>query len=163
MKDMPAEWFEVPSDEAMKNPLTAAVGVLCCARLMDEMKLDEADALMRRFLRMKTGINAIHRAALICDRIFIELIGENRHLVIKRMLSKQQLKLMKMLKAQPSVMRTEYAVKLIYDNDPEGAKKVLAAFDKVAEKYPSPQEMQTERELITLADEKYADMLTAEE
>ena len=163
MKDMPAEWFEVPSDEAMKNPLTAAVGVLCCARLMDEMKLAEADALMRRFLYMKTGINAIHRAALACDRIFIELIGENRPLVIKRMLSQQQLKIMKMLKTQPSVMRTEYAIKLLYDNDPEGAKKVLAAFDKAAVKYPSPQEMDAERELIALADEKHAELLTAEE
>lgn len=163
MRDMPEEWFEMPSDESMKNPLVAAVGVLACARLMDEMKLEEADSLMRRLLHMKTGINPIHRAALVCDRIFIELLNRNRPLVIKRMLSKNQLKIMKLMRTQPSVLRTGYALKLLYDNDPEEAQKVLADFDRVAAKYPNPQEIEAERELIALADAKHAEPIDGQE
>ena len=160
IKDMPAEWFEVPSDEEMKNTMCAAVGVLCCARLMDEMRLSEADALMRRFLRMKTGINAIHRAALVCDRMFIELTGENRPLVIKRMLTATQLKVMKMMKTQPSVLRTWYALNLLYDNDSIKAQKTLEDFEKVASNYPQPQDIEGERELIALAKRRWEEKLT---
>lgn len=39
LKDMPAEWFRVPTDEAMKNSMVAARGVAACNRLMDEKSL----------------------------------------------------------------------------------------------------------------------------
>jgi len=160
IKDMPAEWFVLPSDDEMRNPMPAAVGVLCCARLMDELRLEEADALMRRLLHMKTGINAIHRSGLICDRIYIELIGQNRPLVVKRMLTANQLKLMKMMKSQPSVLRTEYALKLMYDNDLAGAANILETFEKTARSYPQPQEITAERELIAMADRRKEEGLT---
>ena len=158
LKDMPEEWFVRPTHQEMKNPITAAVGVLCCARLMDEMRFEEANVLMRRYLAMKSGLNGIHRAALVCDRIFLELIGENRAIVIEKLLTKQQRKLMKMLRTQLSVQRTEYALKLIYENDAEAAAKVLAMFDKTAKDYPYKQDVDSERELIALADKKYSEI-----
>lgn len=158
LRDMPEEWFIQPDYREMKNPITAAVGVLCCARLMDEMRFDEANALMRRYLAMRSGLNGIHRAALVCDRIFLELIGENRALVVEKLLTKQQRKLMKMLRTQLSVQRTEYALKLIYENDSEAAAKVLSVFDKTAKDYPYKQDVDSERELIALADGKYSEI-----
>lgn len=161
LKDMPEEWFELPSDEDMKNPLISAVGILCCAKLVDELRLDEADALMRRFLHMRSGINPIHRAALVCDRIFIELINENRPPVVKRLLTPNQQKIMRAMKSQLSVLRTEYGIKLLRDNDAQGAEKILNTFEKIASKYPNPQEAEAERELIALADAKYGEIQAA--
>lgn len=161
LRDMPGEWFVQPTHQEMKNPITAAVGVLCCGRLMDEMRFDEADKLMRRYLAMRSGINRIHRAALVCDRIFLELIGENRALVIERLLTAQQRKLMKLLRSQLSVQRTEYALKLLHEKDAAGAVKVLAAFRRTAKNYPFPQDTDSERELIALADARYEEMKNA--
>ncbi len=163
IKDMPGEWFAEPSHEEMKNPLTAAVGVLCCARLMDEMRFEEADMLMRRYINMKSGIAGIHRAALICDRMFIEMLGENRDIVIERMLTPQQQKIMRALRRQPSVLRTEYALALMHRNDAAAAEQLKREFDKVAGKYPNPEEIESERELIKLIDEKYAAPHTEDE
>nr|MBQ4318810.1 M50 family metallopeptidase [Clostridia bacterium] len=42
LREMPAEWFTLPSDQAMKNPLKAAVGVMVCNRLIEEHRFTEA-------------------------------------------------------------------------------------------------------------------------
>ena len=52
LKDMPSEWFTVPSDEDMKNSMVAARGVFVCNRFMDEEKFEEADALMKHLLEI---------------------------------------------------------------------------------------------------------------
>ena len=51
LKDMPEEWFSLPSRAAMGNSLCAAVRVFRCNRLMDEMKFDEARGAMLGMLR----------------------------------------------------------------------------------------------------------------
>ena len=48
LKDMPDEWFKVPSDELMKNGIVATTGVLVCNRLMDQQRFDEAEKDMKR-------------------------------------------------------------------------------------------------------------------
>ena len=50
LRDMPDEWFVMPSDEAMQNALVAATGVFCCSRLMDEHRFAEAHEAMSRLL-----------------------------------------------------------------------------------------------------------------
>ena len=83
LKDMPAEWFAVPTDTAMKNSMVATRCVFTCNRLMDEEKFEEADALMAHLLEIESGIVGLHHDLLMCDRIFVELIGENRREVIQ--------------------------------------------------------------------------------
>jgi hypothetical protein len=39
LKDMPEEWFTQPDDEDLRNPIIAAVAVLGCNRLVDELTL----------------------------------------------------------------------------------------------------------------------------
>lgn len=148
IKDMPSEWFTVPSDEAMKNSMVAALGVLASNRLMDEGRLDEADALMVHLLEIESGMVGIHRNLLMCDRIFVEMMRENRSEVIKNMLTKEQNKFMKAMKSNPSVLRTQYALALLGEKDIAKAEGIKCKFEKVAKSYPYPQEIEGERELM---------------
>ena len=54
LRDMPEEWFSVPSDEDMKNSMVAARGVFACNRLMDEKRFEDADKLMEHLLSIKS-------------------------------------------------------------------------------------------------------------
>ena len=157
LKDMPPQWFTVPTDEAMKNSLVAARGVLACNRLMDEEKFQEADALMAHILEIDSGIVGLHRDLLVCDRIYVELIGENRRDVIEGMLSKEQKKFMNSMKRFPSVLRTEYALQLLFEGNLQKAEHVKAEFNKAAKTYPYPQDVESERVLMTIATEKHAE------
>ena len=155
IKDMPAEWFEVPTDESMKNSIVATRGVYACNRLMDEEKFSQADALMKHILEIDSGIIGVHRNLLICDRIYVELIFENREDVIKNMLTKEQKKFMKAMKSFPSVIRTEYALALFFEKNKAKAERIKKKFEKVAKTYPYAHEIDSERDLMKIAEGKF--------
>ena len=153
-KDMPEEWFEVPTDEAMRNPMVATIGVYAASRLMDQHRFEEAGSLIDHLLEIETGMVALHRNLLICDQIYLELIGENRSDRVEMLYTKELKKFMKAMKTFPSVIRLEYAYNLIAAQDPKAAAKSMEAFERVAATYPYPNDINTERELIKIADEK---------
>lgn len=151
LKDMPEEWFRVPAEESMQNSIVAVRGVLACNRLMDEQKFNQADALMARMLAAESGMAGIHRGLLVCDRIYIELIGVARREAIEAMLTKAQAKFMKSMRRYPSVLRTEYALALLLEKNAARAEGIRAEFEKAAKSYPYPQETESEQQLICLA------------
>ena len=153
LKDMPEEWFELPDDEAMKNSMTATIGVFACNRLMDEHRFEEADQQMKHLILMDSGIVGVHRDLLVCDQIYCELIGRNRQNRIHAKLTKNQKKFMKAMKSFPSVIRTEYAYALLGENDLQKAEKIKIQFEKCAKTYPYPSDIQSERELMEIAEE----------
>ena len=156
LKDMPDEWFQMPSDEAMKNNLVAAIGVSVCNRLMDQHRFEEADAQMAHILSIESGMIGVHRNLVICDRMYFELIHENRPEVVASFYTKEQQKFMKAMRTFPSVIRTEYAYALLVEKDLGKAAKAMEAFEKVAKTYPYPNDINSERELIQIAEDKAA-------
>ncbi|MBO5036624.1 MAG: hypothetical protein J6D42_06055 [Clostridia bacterium] len=154
LKDMPDEWFVLPSDEAMKNSMVAALGVFCCNRLMDAQKFEEADKLMKHILSIESGMVGLHRNLLVCDRMFIEMTGGNRKEIIDGMLTKEQKTFMKQMKNFPSVLRTEYVYALLCENDAAKAEKIRKQFENIAKTYPYPNDIQAERELMEIAEKK---------
>ena len=156
IKDMPEKWFEVPTDEAMKNSMVAVMGVFACNRLMDDLKFEEADALMKHLLEIESGIVGLHRNLLTCDRMYCELISENRQEVLEEMYSGELKKFMKQMKTFPVVIRTEYVYALLYEKDEAKAQKIKERFEKCAKTYPYPNDIQSEWKLIEIADRKMA-------
>lgn len=154
ISNMPDEWFEVPNDDEMKNSIVAVRGVLACNRLMEQGRFPEAEELMAHLLAIDSGIVGLHRSLIICDRIFLELIGENRPDIVEGMLTAKQKKLMTKMKTLPSVLRTEFAIALLHRGDVAAADFLKEAFEKCAENYPYPLEIETERGFIALAEEK---------
>ncbi len=148
LRDMPEVWFTVPTEEAMKNSMVAARGVFACNRLMDMESFAAADKLMAQLLSIPSGMVGLHRSLLICDRLYIELIGENRQEIVSSMLTKQQKKFMQTMRRFPSVLRTEYALALLLEKDSQRAETILQDFEAVAKTYPYPQEIEAERELL---------------
>ena len=152
LKDMPKEWFIVPEKDVMKNSMTAVMGVLACNRLMDNHLFMEADHLMDKLLNMDSAIVGLHRNLMMCDRIYCELIGENREDNIDAMLDKQQKKFMKSMKNFPSVLRTEYSYVMLKENDLEKSSKIKEKFEKCAHTYPYSSDIDSERELMEIVD-----------
>ncbi len=153
-KDMPSEWFAIPTDEAMKNSMVAARAVFACNRLMDEEKFKEADTLIEHILEIESGIVGLHHDLLMCDRIYMELIEENRSEVIECMLNKEQKKFMKTMKHYPSVLRTQYAIALIFEQNTEKAETIRQKFENIAKTYPYSQDIEAERNLMKIVDDK---------
>lgn len=153
LKDMPAEWFILPSDEAIKNKIVAAIGVFACNRLMDEKNFEEADLLMKHLLETDNGMEGLHKKLLICDRLYCELISQNRKNIIDNMLNNEQKVFMRKMKNSPSIIRTEYLLALISEKNEEKAEKLKTIFEKCAKTHPYQGDIQSERELIEFAEQ----------
>lgn len=152
LKDLPDEWFAVPSDEAMKNSMVVVLGVFACNRLMDAHKFEETDTLMAHILEIDSGIVDLHRRLMVCDRMYVEMLTENRREILEGMLDKVQKKFMKSMKNFPSVLRTEYVYALLCEKDTVKADKVKNQFEKCAKTYPYQNDVQSERELMEIAE-----------
>ena len=102
---------------------------------------------------MALGVG-LYRALLLCDEMYLELLGENRRGTVDAMLTKPQRRFMRQMKDFPSVLRTEYALALLHNGDKERAAKLRTQFEKIAKTYPYQGEIGQERSLLALADGK---------
>ncbi|MBQ3106180.1 MAG: hypothetical protein IJC51_01710, partial [Eggerthellaceae bacterium] len=157
LKDMPDEWFAVPSDDAMRNSIIAAVGVFACNRHMDAHRFDEAESLIRHLLESSCNMAGLHRNLLVCDLVYLKLIGNNGLEAPEELgdlLNAEQRQFMKSMKDFPSVVRTEYALALLQERDAEKASAALAHFESIAKRYPYPTDIESEREYVQIASEQ---------
>jgi len=150
LKDMPADWFDVPPYAEVKNGMTAAHALLACNRLFDAHSFAEADRMAVQLLDTDTLVG-LHRHLLLCDRIFYELITQNRPAALADMLDKPQQNFTKAMRKFPSVLRTSYTYALRAEADAAKAAAILAQFEKVARSYPYQSDIESERELIVIA------------
>lgn len=150
LKDQPEEWFAKPIEQA-DNPLVATIAVLRCNRLMDAHEFRQADVEMAELVRM-SSIPGIYSLMLQCDRLYCELIGENRPDVVQRMRTKQLMKFRKSMNTQPSIQRLAYAEALLLDRDQAKAADLRRRFEQIALSYPYQCEIASERELMDIAE-----------
>ena len=132
--------------------MTAVMGVLYCNRLMDEKRFEEADRLMAHLLEVDSGIAGLYRGLLVCDRMYVELITENRKEVLEELQSQEQKRFMKQMKNSLEIFRTEYVYALLQERNPEKAAGILAQFEKAGKMYPYESSLCSERELIQIAE-----------
>lgn len=150
LKNMPEEWFYIPKPIEMKNNLIASVAVFTCNRMMDQHNFEEANQKMKQILRAKTAIVGIHRNLLVCDRVYCELITDNKNLA-KKLMTPELKNFMKSMKDFPSVIRTEYAYTLLLEEDIEKANAIKKQFIERGKTYPYQSDIRSEKELIDIA------------
>lgn len=153
IKNMPEEWFCLPTNEKMKNDMTATMGVLYCGKLLDEHKFKDAKEAINKVLKNKNNITRIHRSLLKVNIIYCELLEGNIEKVLK-LLTDSQKKFMRATKSFPSIIRTEYAIARIIDKDTEKSNRILNNFEQLKKKYPYKADIESEEELINIIKNK---------
>ncbi len=154
LRDLPEEWFALPDKEGMQNSLIATIAVFACNRLVDEGNYAEAAELMERLVKEKSGMIGIHKHMLNMDRIYCELVGENRPEKLEELYDDELKKIMKAMKKSPSTHRTQYLYTKYVEKDEKKAALAMTMFEKTAKTYPYPHEIEGERELINYAESK---------
>ena len=152
LTEMPSEWFTRPFDEDMDNPLVASIAVFRCNYLLDKNRFAQAKAEMLELIHGDFAVSAINKAMLINDIIYCELIDGCNKETIDTLLTKEQKKMSKALKAFPCILRTEYVYALIYEQDMMKADKLKKSFEKIAKQYPYQVSVEADRNLITHAE-----------
>lgn len=154
LKDMPAEYFVWPEQESRSNVLIAGIAILCANRLLDGHRFGECAARLDEMLADEPEkLPGMFRKLLLNDRIYLHLLeGESE--IAQQLMTKEQLKFMKVMNGQLPIHRTAYAYALLAEGNSANAERALEEFEKAAKNYPHEQEIASERELIALAQQR---------
>lgn len=151
LKDMPDDWFYMPDEKSMENSMVAVMGVFYCNRLMDQHRFSDAAQSMDHILQIPSGMVDLHRNMMLCDRLYLEIIGNNDPKLIALIYNDNLRKFMKSMQSFPSIIRTQYAYTKVIEKDTEQSDRLYAKFQKCANTYPYQQEVDAEYEYINLA------------
>ena len=151
LKDMPKEWFIMPDDSEINNPINATIASLICSREIELGNFYNAHKLIRSVLQKSPNMLGIYKTLLSLEIIYLDAIHQwasNEDIFNKLYALKKQIA---PLKRNISVQRVLYTVALICENDSVKAVNHLLLFEKLSKKYPYQQELENERKLLELA------------
>jgi len=100
----------------------------------------------------------IYRYELMCESIFLELIGEGRLNRVERIYTPVLERYIKATDSYPHRQRLHYAMAMLYHHDDAKAAFALERFKKACETYPNEGEISSEWESIGLVDCKLAEV-----
>jgi hypothetical protein len=147
ISEMPHEWFTLSDGADMQNVHCASLAVFSASRHLDRGDTLAAEQAITELLHSGYNIIGLHRNLLTCDLIYCRLVN-NSKADISPLLSPELKKLMQSMKNYPSVIRTQYAIALLFEKNTEKAEKILSSFDKTTKKFPYRQEVDGEKELM---------------
>ena len=153
LKDLPKQWFYIPSVESCKNNIVSYLAVLYENYLMDLNDINKAKDTIDYILN-NISLIGIYESLLLVDKIYCCLISDDVDKA-KSLLTKNLTTFMKSMKDFPSVIRTQYSISLLLDNDINKSEKIKSNFNKISSSYPYPGEIESELELIEIAHKKY--------
>jgi len=150
LKEMPEDWFQTPVSANTANTLIATIEVYRCNRLLDEQQFSQAAESIRALFASGAAIAGIHRGLLVCDLAYCALLSDHPD-EATALLDEQQLKFMKSMQRFPSVLRTQYALAILHEQDAALAAKIQTTFDRMAKRYPYASDITSEQELVCAA------------
>lgn len=151
--DMPEDWFVPAPADKLDNPIICATCVFAAGRLMDLRDFAAAEEAIRALLAREKGVLGLYRTTLTCDGAFCELLAGRPGDLCDALSAKEHQAVLKAMKDNPSILRTQYALALLKDKDEAKAARILAQFDKAWAHFPYPQEKEPEKQLIALLQE----------
>ena len=149
ISEMPDVWFEIPDGADVKNVHIASIAVFKVSRSFDRGDTESAEQEISALLHSEYNIIGLHRSLLINDLIYCKLVNGSGS--VSSLITPAQKKFMSAMKNYPSIIRTQYAVALLVDNNTQNAEKIKTDFENKAKKFPYPQEICAERELMSKA------------
>ncbi len=154
ISEMPDEWFTLPQGADMQNVHCASLAVFSAQRTLDRGLIEEAEQQISSLLSSNYNIIGLHRSLLTCDLIYCRL-SLDLTADVSSLITPELNKFMKAMKKYPSIIRTQYIIALLVEDDEAKADSILDSYDKLTKKFPYSQEISTERELMLEIREKY--------
>ncbi len=153
LKDIPSHWLYLPEAEHKDNVMTSSLGVFYANILLDKHEFTKVLQVIDILFNENYAITNLHRLLLTCDKIYCNLLLDKP---IEDLYTPELKKFMKQMGGFISVIRTQYALELCYNNNPEKAEKTLVAFEKSSRKHPYSGEADSERELVDIIANHYS-------
>lgn len=131
--------------------MSAATLMLLEARALDRHDFSTVLFYVARLTDKSSAVPVLYKHLLEADALYVELVSNASLDHLSSWQACETRQLMKKMKRHLSVLRTQFAYALLYENDQAKAAKIRQRFEKVARMHPHPGEVVSERELMDLA------------
>ena len=156
LRDMDDSLFPMPSEDGMKESISATGAVLYENRLMDQGRYDEALELIDRLLCGDNAVLGLYKSLLLCDKMTVLLLSGERYDEVKEQYHSQSYRMFKkQMKNNISLTRLDYAYALLLEGNESLAEQMLAQFEKCAKTHPYESDVESEREILAYIDRVY--------
>lgn len=152
LRDMPEEWFAIPSDEEMQNDLVSSLAALACERWIDAHRFADAAVLAKHLAESNAALVGLDECQVACNRATAELLKGDCDGAPGYLNTRQMQQYMKAMRQSLTVLRSQYICARLGERDSERAEAIRIQFEARAKKHPYPVEADAERELLALAD-----------
>lgn len=137
LKEMPKEWFTLPKEADLNNPLNECIKIFEGNRYMDALDFNGARQVYEEVLEKADAILPIYKIEVQSELALIEILGENRKEEVEALLTKEVKKYMRATKKMIDKKPLEYAYALYVKKDEEEAQKVWEDTMQLMHTYPS--------------------------
>ncbi len=159
LNEQPEEYFDVSGYENTEDAADILWGKL--NRLLAEGKLCEADKIIDEILDEKCPLGVLIKQLAYLDRIYIRLLNGAPDDEITDLLTDETVRFMNSNSSLITVIRTEFALAVLYYRDYESAENYRTRFEKAVKESVCPADLIGEIKLID-AVEKLAKKLQGE-
>lgn len=147
LADIPEDLYDLPEGADLSNPLIAASIMNKSQIPLYHHRYEEADEAMARVQAEATGLPPVLKHLLANERLWYELMHENRTEVKEAFLTKEFQKSRKAMYSIPSFIRVSYTEALSKGDNAE-AEKWTEKMDRLSKSYPFQNEIREERFLM---------------
>lgn len=154
LKDMPSCYFDVSQCGDLTNPLVASIAILDINKEHDLHNFELALQKAEQVLNSTPKLMQLYKNELNCEVLFYKIYLGGEAAEIESLYTKQLKKYITASKTYITRHRLIYAYNLLYKKDEQQAAKALVEFEKAAAKFPFPCEVESEREILRLIQNK---------
>ena len=157
LSDMPEEWFRMPADELLDNPLTASIAFLRAMRLMEQKRIDEARDVIEHILSTDAAVVGVNKTTLLLELLYIASINGDR--IAAHRIFNVELKHGKGVPKSFAFLRVVYAYECLILEDEKAALKTRNRIDKALLKlknFAFLRQIESELECIKRVDELFS-------
>lgn len=154
-RDMPHEWFMLPEDVDLNNPLTSCIRIQEANWYYDNLEFEKAKECYESLLDHSINLIELYRKEVNCMLVFLEIIGQCRQEVINELYTKDLKNYTKSMKTMIDKQRLLYAYELLVEKNEEKAEKILESITRSRNTYAIKGDMLCEMDMINLIKTKY--------
>lgn len=154
IKEMPEEWFKMPAEESLEIAAVSGMAIFSCSYYHDKHEFNKALEISEYLLNNVPTLLEVYKNELRCEMLFYEIIGECRQEIIDSIYTTNLKKYIKATSSYISRKRLLYAYEMLVTKNAKEAEKKLADFETVAKTYPYRSEVESEREILEIINNK---------
>jgi len=149
LRDMPDEWFSVPSDADLGNYMYTAVAGMAASRLLEMRRVDEAREMFRRVDVAGAGGVGVYRMEVACELLFLEIVAGADRETAERMFTPELRRYVDIYsRYMLSRVRLLYAYARFVECDETKAAALYVRASKMVAQSPSKGDAAAEMEII---------------